>query len=134
MIIYFRELYDNNFLDEFLPRVIVNRIYQQITNSNTIRMNDYLKSIFHVDVTVQDIIEQMMFSHNKLGNGCKFYVNPNIYEEKTQQKLISLLKLIDYGALGIRGLDIIVPTFKYVQENIAEIYYTYKLMGGNYGN
>ena len=128
MIIYFRDILDENFIKEFVPQIIRSKAFSLAKKRNVSQMNEYLKKNF--DLTIDEVIEQIRFSFNHYGNIYSLAINNNIYEEKTNEKVISLVKLIDYGNLEVKGLNIINSSMYYVNNNLKGLYRYYQMKGG----
>ena len=130
MIIYFRDILDEEFISKFIPQIIISKALWLSKRMNTQKMNEYLKSQFNL--SIEEILKQLKFSTNHYNDTYSLRVDNNAYEEKSQEKLISLIKLIDYGNLDVRGLNIINLAIAYVSKNIKGLYKYYQMKGGSY--
>ena len=125
MIIYFKDILDEEFVKDFVPKIIIIRASNFIKRKNTIMMNEYLRKNF--DISLEDVINQLKFSFNQYNNMYSLSINANIYENKSHEKLISLVKLIDSGNLEVKGLNIINSSMYYVKENLKGLYALYNM-------
>ena len=125
MIIYFKDILDEEFVKDFVPKIIIIRASNFIKRKNTIMMNEYLRKKF--DISLEDVINQLKFSFNQYNNMYSLSINANIYENKSHEKLISLVKLIDSGNLEVKGLNIINSSMYYVKENLKGLYALYNM-------
>ena len=119
---------DEEFISSYLVKVLMSRIKYLLSTKNLLMMNNYLKKEFNT--TVDNCIDAIEFSMNKLGKTYTISINNNTFEDKSHMKVVTLLRLIDYGTLNVRGLDIINEAFQYVSNHIREIYYSYIVKGG----
>ena len=127
MIIYFKDILDEEFIREFVPQVIRSRALILAKKKNTLQMNEYLKRNFNL--TIEDVIKQVRFLINHYSNVYSLAINSSIFEEKTKEKIISLVKLIDYGNLEVKGLNIINSSMYYVNNNLKSLYRYYQMKG-----
>lgn len=125
MIIYFKDILDEEFVKDFVPKIIIIRASNFIKRKNTIMMNEYLRKNF--DISLEDVINQLKFSFNQYNNMYSLSIDANIYENKSHEKLISLVKLIDSGNLEVKGLNIINSSMYYVKENLKGLYALYNM-------
>lgn len=128
MIIYFRDILDKEFISKFVPQVIISRALILAKKRNTQQMNEYLKKTFKL--SIEEIINQIEFSINETNDRYSLSINSNIYENKTHERLISLVKLVDYGNLEIKGLNIVNTSMYYVNNNLVGLYRYYQMKGG----
>lgn len=116
------------FINNFVVKALKLKIASSLSKKDLTSMNEYLKNMFQTDV--DSIIKQIDFSINKYNNTWTVSINNNIEEEKSQEKLISMLKLIEYGNLKVKGLNVINNSFKFVKNHIVELYKLYLMKGG----
>ena len=128
MIIYFKDILDKEFISKFIPQIIISRALILAKKRNTQQMNEYLKK--NLKLSIEEIINQIEFSINETNDRYSLSINSNIYENKTHERLISLVKLIDYGNLEIKGLNIINTSMYYVNNNLVGLYRYYQMKGG----
>ena len=128
MTIYIKDVFDSEFVKEFIPKIITARVGWLVKRKNLNKMNKFLKAQY--GITVDDIVANLRFSVNKVAKAYSISVNNNIKEPKSQEKIISLVKLLDYGNLEIKGQDIVHSSMLYVNANLNAIYKAYMLKGG----
>ena len=95
------------------------------------RMNKYLKDNFKT--TIEDVIQLLSKKGFKFGKVKSLYsisVNYNIIESNSQLKLDTLIRLIDYGNVDIKGINLINSAVEYACDNVLNIYRAYKIKGG----
>lgn len=127
MIIYFKDILDENFIKGFVPQIIISRVLLLAKKKNTLQMNEYLKKTFNLNI--EEVIKQIRFSVNHYNDVYSLAINSNIFEEKTKEKVISLVKLIDYGNLEVKGLNIVNSSMYYVNNNLKSLYTYYQMKG-----
>ena len=122
MIIYLKDIVDEKFI-RIIPKFIINRMMSLISKNNYRVMQDYLKDNF--DLSLEEIVTQIAlkgFSYSKVKDLLIIRINDNIKEEKSQEKLSTLIRLIDYGNREVRGINLINSSIEYIRENILNIY------------
>lgn len=122
MIIYLKDIVDEKFI-RIIPKFIINRMMSLISKNNYKVMQDYLKDNF--DLSLEEIVTQIAlkgFSYSKVKDLLIIRINDNIKEEKSQEKLSTLIRLIDYGNREVRGINLINSSIEYIRENILNIY------------
>lgn len=130
MLIYCKDIVDEKFI-RIIPKFIIKRIMDLIHENYYKVMQDYLKDNF--DVTLEEVIVQLAskgFSYSKVKDLLIIRINDNIKEEKSQEKLSMLVRLIDYGNREIRGINLINSSIDYIRENILNIYRICQMKGG----
>ena len=129
MLIYCKDIVDENFI-RTIPKFIIKRIMDLIHENYYKVMQDYLKDNFNV--TLEEVIIQLArkgFSYSKVKDLLIIRINDNIKEEKSQEKLSMLVRLIDYGNREIRGINLINSSIDYIRANILNIYRIYQMKG-----
>ena len=129
MTIYIKDIFEPKFIKEFIPQIIVARVKSLVKSENVKQMNKFLKSNYAIDI--DDVINALKFSINKVSNIYSSSVSNVAKERKSQEKVITLVKLIDYGNLHVKGLNIVNSSMNYVNNNIKVIYKHYMMKGGN---
>ena len=129
MTIYLKDIVNENFV-RIIPKFIIKRVLDLINKNNYVAMQDYLKENYKL--SIEDIIKELAikgFSYSKVKDLYVVRINDNIKEEKSQEKLSTLIRLIDYGNLDIRGVNLINTTLNYIKDNILNIYRVYQMKG-----
>jgi len=129
MLIYCKDIVDEKFI-RTIPKFIIKRIMDLIHENYYKVMQDYLKDNFNV--TLEEVIIQLArkgFSYSKVKDLLIIRINDNIKEEKSQEKLSMLVRLIDYGNREIRGINLINSSIDYIRANILNIYRIYQMKG-----
>ena len=129
MTIYLKDIVNENFV-RIIPQFIIRRVLEQIDKNHYIAMQEYLKENYKV--SIEDVIKELAlrgFSYSKVKDLYIVRLNDNIKEEKSQQKLSTLIRLIDYGNLEIKGVHLINNSIEYIKDNILNIYRIYQMKG-----
>ena len=129
MTIYLKDIVNENFV-RIIPQFIIRRVLEQIDKNHYIAMQEYLKENYKV--SIEDVIKELAlrgFSYSKVKDLYIVRLNDNIKEEKSQQKLSTLVRLIDYGNLEIKGVHLINNSIEYIKDNILNIYRIYQMKG-----
>ena len=129
MIIYLKDIVNENFI-RLIPKFIIRRILDLISKNKYVAMQEYLKENY--EISIEDVVSQLMkkgFSYSKVKDLYIVRIDDNIKENKSQEKLSSLIRLIDYGNLDIRGVNLIKSSIEYIKDNILNIYRIYQMRG-----
>jgi hypothetical protein len=113
---------DEMFAKEYIPQVLkayITKYYRQIKASS---LNEHLKSL-NVNYTVKAIllfvIETMKLS--KKENEYVLEVDKNRILPNTLYNLDTLIKLINYGTLQVKGYNLLVKSFEYVEKRLSTL-------------
>ena len=130
MTIILKDIVNDNFI-RLIPKIIINKVVSLIVDNKYSAMQEYLKENY--DITLEDIITQLAtkgFSYSKVKDLYIIRINDNIKEEKSQEKLSTLVRLIDYGNRDVRGINLINASLEYIKNNLLNIYRYYHMRGG----
>lgn len=125
---------DDEFALKCIPSIITNRMLSNCSKKNTKAMDNYLNKMY--GMSTNEIIEKVG-NHIKaswVGNVCKINIDTNILEEKSGLTIKSLMKLIDYGNMDVKGLNIFKESLMFIQEYINSIYRLYRYSNGGKEN
>lgn len=125
MVLYIRDIYDEKFVKEYIPKIILSRIRGLRVKKDVSKINEFLMKTYNIDI--DDVIDAIEFSINKNNHIYSVSIDNNTIEENSQEKVISLVKLIDYGNLHIKGLDLINSSFNYIRNYFKAIYRSYEM-------
>lgn len=128
MLMYLDENLTKEFINNFVVRALMLKIETSCIDATTTKMDKFLKDTYGIDV--QTIVDNIKIKVSK-GNGHWIVgIDTNNVEKKSQEKVISLVKLIEYGNLEIRGLHVIDDAFRYIKEHLYALYKLYMMKGG----
>lgn len=116
---------DDNFVTNCIPKIIGNRIKGVCASKDTRVMDEYLKKMY--GITTIDVVREVAqnIDTNWYGSSCQIGINTNIYNAKSQQRLESLMKLIDTGNTDVKGLGIFREALMYITYYINAIHKVY---------
>lgn len=128
MVLYikgYKKGIDDNFVKSFIPNIISIRMRGVCLSKNTQAMDDYLNKMY--GLTTMEVVDEV--AHNIdtswYGNNCQIGIDTNAYDGKSNQRLESLMKLIDTGNTDVRGLGIFRESLMYINHYINEAYKLY---------
>lgn len=127
MKFFVKDIFDENFI-KMIPALTAQIINEKSKGNKYKKMNDYLQKNYQI--TIEDVVKVLRykgFSYSKVKNTYVVGVNYNTVESKTQLKLDTLVKLIDYGNREIRGIDLINSSMNYIIKNLLNIYRLYQM-------
>lgn len=128
MLMYLDEHLSKEFIENFVIKALMLKIEASVIDANTIKMDKFLEDTYGINV--QTIIDSIKIKASKVNSHWSVSIDNNIIEPKSQEKVISLVKLIEYGNLEIRGLHIIDASFRYIKKHLYALYKLYVMKGG----
>ena len=129
MIIYCRDICDEGFI-KVIPQFIIRRVLDLIDKNQYVAMQDYLKDNYNM--SIEDVIKELSlkgFSYSKVKDLYIVKINDNIKSSKCQEKLSTLIRLIDYGNRDVRGVNLINSSIDYIKRNLLNIYRVCQMKG-----
>ena len=128
MLMFLDERLSEEFVENFVIRALMLKIEASLIDANTTKMDKFLEETYGINV--QTIIDNIKIKASKVNDHWSVSIDNNIIEPKSQEKVISLVKLIEYGNLEIRGLHIIDASFRYIKKHLYALYKLYVMKGG----
>lgn len=131
MTIYIKDIVSEDFV-KLIPSFILRRIYDLIAKNKYVAMQEYLEDNYNI--SIENIVNELMikgFNYNKVKNLYILRVDENVKESKSQEKLSTLIRLVDYGNMEVRGINLIHSSIEYIKNNILNIYRIYQMKGEN---
>ena len=109
------------FFDKFLRTKMKEFIGLNLNDSRFKLIQDYLQEEYESTITIETLnyaIDSMQRTDN--GYLHSFEINNNVLcMEIPDEKLIIIIKLVEYGNLTLKGLDIFKSMFNYINKNIS---------------
>ena len=128
MTLYLDKVFSDKFIENYVIRALKEKIISSVHSKNLSQVNEFLKSEYGINVDT--VLSSMEFSVNRVSDVYVISIDNNTIEEKSQEKVISLIKLIEYGNLKIKGLNVINDSFKYIKKHLKLLYRLYQMRGG----
>ena len=128
MLMYLDENLSKEFVEDFVIKALMLKIEASVIDANTRKMNKFLEDTYGINV--QTIVDNIKIKASKVNDHWSVSIDNNNVEPKSQEKVISLVKLIEYGNLEIRGLHVIDDAFRYIKEHLYALYKLYVMKGG----
>lgn len=116
---------DDNFVLNYIPKTIAIRMFEVCDKKDTSRMDDYLTKMY--GITTKDVIKDVA-SHidtNWYGDLCEIGIDTNAYNIKSNQRIESLMKLVDNGNSDVKGLGIFRESLMFIKQYINLMYKSY---------
>jgi hypothetical protein len=113
---------DKKFVKKFIPEILKEFIINIYRANRCKKLNDYLKSIntnYNVKTALIYIIDNLKYGIEK--EYSVLTVDKNKTLPNTKINLDSLVKLITYGTIDIKGYDIFLRALDFVAKNINSI-------------
>lgn len=105
-------------IKEDLNKYKSNKIFEYISTNYNISLND-----------IYNVITKIKFSKSKCNSLNYIYLDSNI-KIKDNVYLDTIIDLIDYGTISIKGLHIFDKNIDYIKSNINSLRQIYILKGG----
>lgn len=128
MLMYLDKEFDKDFIKNYVAPALKLKIESSLLDVSLTKMDAYLKATLNTDVA--SIVEQLEIATNKSPTAWVISISNNNFDKKSQEKIITLVKLIEYGNLEIKGLHVIEEAFKYIKEHVYALYKLYVMKGG----
>jgi len=125
---------DDEFVLKCIPSIIASRMLSNCSTKNTKAMDNYLNKMY--EMSTYEIVEKVG-KHIKtswVSDLCQISIDTNALEEKSGQTIKSLIKLIDYGNIDVKGLNIFKESLMFIQAYINSIYRLYRYSNGRKEN
>ena len=108
-----------NFFDVFLRDKMKEFIGLNLSDSRFKLIQDYIENEYESTITIETLnyaIDSMQRTDN--GYLHSFEINNNVLcNEISNEKLITIIKLVEFGNLEVKGLNIFQETFDYIKNN-----------------
>ena len=108
-----------DFFDVFLRDKMKEFIGLNLSDSRFKLIQTYIENEYESTITIETLnyaIDSMQRTDN--GYLHSFEINNNVLcNEVSNEKLIAIIKLIEFGNLEVRGLNIFQETFDYIKNN-----------------
>jgi len=128
MTMYLNRLFSESFVDNYVMRALKEKIKNNVHSKNTTALNEFLETTYGINI--DKVLNSIEFSKSLYDTVWVVSINDNTIEEKSQEKVISLVKLIEYGNLKVKGLNVINDAFKYIKSHLDVLYKFYQMKGG----
>lgn len=124
-----REFDWNDFLINYIPEKLFNYVVLNLNEEKVLSLDEYLHKHLKINSSSRDIIE---YGFNNLfisDTGTEFIVmiDSTLNVPDSTENLLSVIKLIDYGNLEIKGINLISQAFSYVVMQIHNFVKMYRL-------
>lgn len=116
-------------LVDYIKTILLGKVdYNKLTNfENIINQDKEILGPFKKHISGKDIfisgVDNIILKH--FDNTEIYQIDPNAIFPGTQEKVITLCKMINYGTLDFEPYPIFTDTFKYIETNIKVIYKIY---------
>lgn len=125
---------DEKFIKEIVPDLIYNAIIDRLTNNqykdSVEKMDTYIKEYYGISIKVLCLsIKQYLTISSNSQSAYSIALNENKLVDNTSYSVGFIVRIIDYGSMDIKGLDLFKSSFDYVEKNLDSIYKLY-LKGG----
>ena len=121
----FKRGINDNFAINFIPSLLAIRMNEIYRTKNTKRMDAYLKQMYGIDTRYIIAFASHHIKTSWFGNICQIGIDINIYEPRSEQKIESLIKLIDSGNTDVKGLNIFREALMYINAYLNQAFKMY---------
>ena len=122
----------NDFLINYIPEKLFNYVVLNLNEEKTSSLDEYLYKNLKIKNSSRDIIEYGLNNLFISDTGAEFLVmiDPTLNVPDSTENLLSVIKLIDYGNLEVRGLNLVSKAFDYVVMQVQNFVKVYRLTRG----
>ena len=120
---------------EFVRTTLIRNFYKYVrlnlSETNSKNIEKYIKETLNESISVKYVIDyafKNMNIENSKGT-YKIYTNESLMIPRTNLRLETVLKLIEYGNMDIKGCNIFTNARQYILENKEALYDTYRRVG-----
>lgn len=117
----------SDFLTNFIPEKLLNYVVLNLNEEKVSSLDEYLIESLKINNSSRDIIEYGLNNLFISDNGTEYIVrvDNNLLVPDTNQNLLIVIKLIEYGNLEVKGINLISQAFSYVVmqlQNFVDVY------------
>lgn len=117
----------SDFLTNFIPEKLFNYVVLNLNEEKVSSLDEYLIESLKINNSSRDIIEYGLNNLFISDNGTEYIVrvDNNLLVPDTNQNLLTVIKLIEYGNLEVKGINLISQAFSYVVmqiQNFVDVY------------
>jgi len=117
----------SDFLTNFIPEKLFNYVVLNLNEEKVSSLDEYLIESLKINNSSRDIIEYGLNNLFISDNGTEYIVrvDNNLFVPDTNQNLLTVIKLIEYGNLEVKGINLISQAFSYVVmqiQNFVDVY------------
>lgn len=110
-----------DFFDVFLRAKMKEFIGLNLNDNRFVIIQHYIEDEYDSTITIETL-KYAIDSMNRFDNGYLhlFEIDNNLLcNEVSNEKLITIIKLIEFGNLEVKGLGIFQETFNYIENNLS---------------
>ena len=117
----------SDFLTNFIPEKLLNYVVLNLNEEKVSSLDEYLIESLKINNSSRDVIEYGLNNLFISDNGTEYIVrvDNNLLVPDTNQNLLTVIKLIEYGNLEVKGINLISQAFRYVVmqlQNFVDVY------------
>lgn len=117
----------SDFLTNFIPEKLLNYVVLNLNEEKVSSLDEYLIESLKINNSSRDVIEYGLNNLFISDNGTEYIVrvDNNLLVPDTNQNLLIVIKLIEYGNLEVKGINLISQAFSYVVmqlQNFVDVY------------
>jgi len=119
----------SHFLTNYISEKLFNYVLLNLNEDKVFILDDYINNILEIQLSTKEILKFAFENLVIADTGSEFVVmiDPNINIPNSKHKLITVIKLIDYGNLEVRGCGIISQAFSYIVMQLPNLVTLYRL-------
>ena len=125
---------DKEFVHEVIPKIISSVLLEKLSTPKYLpsvqQMSEYIGKYYGVNLKVLCIAIKSYLSISEQQNGShNIALDENRLVDNTSYSVGFIARIIDYGNMDIKGIDLFKSTFDKVEKSLTEVYKLY-LKGG----
>jgi hypothetical protein len=130
MTLYVTDFGDDVFLKKYVPQILSIKLKEELNPRRDVSMDKYLKDNYNTSIL--DVIDCACknIESSKRGKMYMIGVSDTAIEQKSGERVSTLIRLIDFGAGGVRGLHLFADAVESIKHNFRQVYQLYQSDGG----
>lgn len=125
-----KNYYNAEFIIKKIPKLFINLINNEFDRRENQNIFNYIKKYYKLNKFEirEAIIKNLVCS--RYADKYIIYIDENYYFKKQNISLKSIINLIDFGNIEVRGINLTNNIFKLLSKNIKNLYKYYLLKWG----
>lgn len=116
---------DDAFASFCIPKAIAMSMGELLKSKGTARMDIYLSSLYGISTRhVVEMAERCIRPY-WFGDECRIGLDSSKVDPKSNQRVESLMKLVDSGNTDVKGLGILRESLEFIGRNLGSLYGIY---------
>ena len=132
MHVYLNSAYPEEFLNDYVPRIVVSSMMRRIGEPASIAMSDALEERY--GMSLRDVIEEIANCklHSAYSDRYVVVGIPANAMTKSGEHLDTIVRFVDHGSTDVKGTMLFTNALNYLRANVLNAYRAYLFFGKSY--